>query len=136
MKTVMVFGTFDIFHEGHKSFLRQAKKYGSYLIVIVARDKTVGKLKKKKPVNSEQYRIKKIKESGLADKVMLGNLGDKYRVIKRYKPAIICLGYDQRFFVRGLKKKLKEYKLEKTEIIRLKAYKPEIYKSSKLKNRR
>lgn len=132
----MVFGTFDIFHEGHKSFLRQAKKHGNYLTVVVARDKTVGKLKKKKPVNSERYRLKKIKESRLADKVILGNLGDKYQVIKRHKPDIICLGYDQKFFISGLKQKLKEYKLEKTRIVRLKAYKPKIYKSSKLGKRR
>jgi len=38
-KKVMVFGTFDIFHPGHRSFLNQAKKYGNYLIVVVARDK-------------------------------------------------------------------------------------------------
>ncbi len=102
-------------------------------MVVVARDETVGKLKKKKPVNSERYRLEKVKESKLADKVILGSLGDKYRVIKMHKPDIICLGYDQKFFVRGLKRKLKNFGL-KTKVVRLKPYKPKIYKSSKLRS--
>src|SRR3989344_1239359 len=132
MKKVMAFGTFDIFHPGHRSFLKQAKKKGNYLMAVIARDKTVARCKKQDARNKEQQRLKKIKESKLANKTILGNLGDKYQAIKRYKPDIICLGYDQKFFVRGLKKKLGEFNL-KAKVIRLKSYKPEIYKSSKLK---
>lgn len=131
----MVFGTFDIFHKGHKNFLKQAKERGDYLVVVVARDKTIKITKKQDARNKEMKRVKILKNSKLADRVVLGNLGDKYRVIKKHKPDIICLGYDQEFFVRGLKKKLKSFGL-KTEIIRLKSYKPEIYKSSKLRTGR
>lgn len=133
MKKIMVFGTFDLFHPGHKNFLKQAKKYGDYLVVVVARDKTVEEIKKQRPKNRETERAKVLSSSKIADEVVLGNLGDKYKVIKRHKPDIICLGYDQKFFVRGLKEKLKSYGLE-TKVIRLKPYKPEICKSSKLKN--
>ena len=96
---VMVFGTFDIFHPGHRSFLKQAKKLGDYLIVVVARDKTVEITKKQKPINKEAIRVKIIKDSRLADKVILGGTGDKYAVIKKYRPDIICLGYDQKYFI-------------------------------------
>jgi len=133
MKTLMVFGTFDIFHPGHRSFLRQAKKHGDFLIVVVARDKTVTNVKKQKPVNNEQQRLENIKKSKLADEVILGNVGNKYTVIKKYKPNIICLGYDQKFFVRGLKQKIRDFGL-KTKTIKLKPHKTEIYKSSKLKS--
>ncbi len=129
---VMVFGTFDIFHPGHKNFLKQAKKFGDYLIVVVARDETVMKFKRQKTENNEQKRLKNVKKSKLANEVILGSLKDKYAVVKKYKPDIICLGYDQKFFVRGLKKKLKKFGL-KTKIVRLEPYKPEIYKSSKLR---
>lgn len=129
---VIVFGTFDMIHPGHRNFLRQARKYGEYLIVVVARDKTVQKVKKK-TADSERKRLKNMKDSRLADKVILGSLIDKYAAIKKYRPDTICLGYDQKYFIGGLKKELERANLKKTKIIRLKPYKPEIYKTSKLR---
>ena len=133
MKKVMLFGTFDIFHEGHKNFLKQARAYGDYLIVVVARDETVKKVKKRLPQNSEDIRLKNIKESDLADEVVLGSLENKYKAIEKYKPDVICLGYDQGTFTENLREKLKELGLGETKIIRLEAYHPEKYKSSKLR---
>lgn len=132
-KKVMVFGTFDIFHEGHKDFFRQAREHGDYLIVVVARDKNVLKAKGKLPQNNEEDRLKKIFESKLADMVVLGDLQDRYKVIQEYKPEVICLGYDQKVSVEELKEKLIEFGLEKTQIVRLKPFHPDVYKSSKLK---
>jgi len=132
MKKILVFGTFDIFHEGHKSFLKQARTYGDYLIVVIARDKTVLSVKKNQPYNNENVRKRVIEKSGLANEVILGKLRDKYKVVKDTEPDMICLGYDQRFFVEQLEDKLKEFGL-KTEIKVLKSYKPEFFKSSKLR---
>ena len=129
----MVFGTFDIFHKGHENFLKQARRYGDYLIAVVARDKTVLSVKKQRAANSEGKRAKILRDSKLTDKVILGSLGDKYSVIKKYQPDVICLGYDQKDFVGGLRKKLEEFNLDKTEIIRLKSYCPKKYKSSKIR---
>lgn len=129
----MVFGTFDIFHKGHKYFFRQTKEFGDYLIVIVARDETVNKVKGEYPLNNENERLEKLKECELVNEVVLGNLGDKYEVIKEIKPDVICLGYDQNIFVDGLKDKLEFFGMESTEVERMKAYYPEKYKSSKLK---
>jgi FAD synthetase len=129
-KRVLVFGTFDIFHKGHKDFLRQARKYGGFLIVVVARDKTVKEVKSRLPRNSEKARLERIGKSGLADKVIMGNLGDKYSIIKKVKPDIICLGYDQKAFADNLTENLFALGMENVKIKRLKAYKPEIFKSS------
>ena len=129
----MIFGTFDIFHKGHENFLKQAKQYGDYLIVIIARDKTVLKIKGKLPRNNERKRLKVIGESKLADKAVLGSLSDKYKVIEKFKPNVICLGYDQVAFTEKLEEKLRELGLNKTKIIKLKSYKPKKYKSSKFK---
>ncbi len=134
MKKVMLFGTFDIFHKGHKNFLKQARRYGDYLIVVVARDETVEKVKKRLPQNSEDIRLKNIKESDLADEVVLGSLENKYKAIEKYKPNVICLGYDQGTFTENLREKLKKLNLGKTKIVRLKSYYPEKYKSSKLRD--
>jgi len=43
MKKVMVFGTFDGIHEGAFGSFLAAKKYGDYLVVVVARDKMLKK---------------------------------------------------------------------------------------------
>lgn len=133
MKTVMAFGTFDIFHKGHQSYLEQAKKLGDKLIVVVARDETVMRVKKQDARNKEQIRLKNLKSSGLTDGVVLGGLKNKYAAIEKYRPDAIALGYDQKTNLAELKEKLQELKLQ-TKIIRLKSFKPEIYKSSKLRN--
>jgi FAD synthetase len=131
-RKIMVFGTFDIFHQGHESFLKQARREGDFLVVVIARDETVTKIKKQKPRNQEQKRKRILENNHLADSVILGNLGDKYAVIKKYKPDVICLGYDQKAYVDKLKNKLKQFGLEKTQIKKLKPFHPEKYKSSLL----
>ena len=128
----MVFGTFDIFHPGHRSYFRQAKKLGDYLIVVVARDKVVKIARNQDAKNRERERARIIEKSKLAGKVVLGNLKNRYLVIKRYRPEVIALGYDQRVNLKELKNKLKSFNL-KAKIVRLKSFKPEKYKSSVIK---
>ena len=130
---VILFGTFDIFHKGHKNFLEQAREFGDYLIVVVARDKTVEKVKKRLPQNDENSRLEIIRKSGLANETVLGSLENKYEAIEKYKPEVICLGYDQGTFTENLREKLEEFNLDETKIVRLKSYHPEKYKSSKLR---
>jgi len=130
---ILVFGTFDIFHPGHVSFLKQARAFGDHLSVVIARDKTVLKVKHALPRNNEKQRLETVKNSGLADCVVLGSLGDKYKIIQKIKPDIICLGYDQTFFIEQIKEKLDEFGFSKTKLIRLKPFQENIYKSSKLK---
>ncbi len=131
MKKVLVFGTFDRLHPGHLNFFEQAKKYG-FLFVVVARDRTVERVKGRLPQHNEKMRKKGIEKTRSAEKVLLGNLKNPYILIKKIKPDFICLGYDQKFFIQDLPKKIKEFGL-KIKTIRLKAYKPNIYKSSKMK---
>ncbi|MDO8741273.1 MAG: adenylyltransferase/cytidyltransferase family protein [Candidatus Woesearchaeota archaeon] len=133
MITVLVFGTFDIVHPGHMNFLKQAKKHADKLVVVVARDLTVKALKGRFPENNEERRLKNIKKLPYVDEAMLGSLGnDKYEIIEKIKPDVIALGYDQYFFTEDLKKELKKRGIL-ADIVRLKPYKEEIYKSSKLK---
>jgi FAD synthetase len=129
---VLVFGTFDVFHRGHESFLRQARRFGDFLVIVVARDKTVEKVKGQLPRNGEEVRLENIKKSGLADKVILGNLGNKYSIIKEIKPDIICFGYDQSAFVDKLAENLFAFGMKNVKIKKLKPFKSDIYKSSKL----
>ena len=133
MKKVMAMGTFDMFHKGHKYFLKKAKEKGDYLVVLIARDATVEKVKGKKPMFDENTRKDVVERSMVADKVVLGSLTDKYLVFEEEKPDIICLGYDQVNFADKLPEELAKRGLKAT-IIRIEAYMPDIYKSSKIKN--
>jgi FAD synthetase len=132
MTKVMVFGTFDILHKGHLDFLRQAKRHGDYLVVVVARDRTVANLKGRHPLHGENERLLQIIKAGVADKAVLGNLHDKYAIIKRLKPNLICLGYDQKSFTEELKRELSKRNI-KARVVRLKPYMQLKYKSSKIR---
>lgn len=132
MKKVLAFGTFDGLHPGHGYFLKEAKKHGDFLVVVVARDKTVKEVKGRLPRHNEDERLGAVKGLGIADRVLLGSEGSKFRVIKRVKPGVICLGYDQKYFIRGLDKRLETSGI-KCKVIRLEAYKPHKFKSSLLK---
>jgi len=98
-KRIVCAGTFDILHTGHISYFRAAKALveEAELIVIVARDKNSEKIKGKKSVNGERFRLKKIRDLDFVDKVVLG-YEESSRIIDRVvslKPDIIALGYDQ-----------------------------------------
>ena len=130
---VMVFGTFDNLHPGHLSYFKQARKFGDELIVIVARDKNVLHIKRRLPQEDEKIRARKIRiairESGEKGKVILGSLTNQFLVLKKYRPGVIALGYDQKVDIRRLKSEIKKFRLF-CKVKRLKAYHPEKYKSS------
>jgi len=132
MKKVLVFGTFDGLHEGHLNFFKQAKKHGDYLVVIVGRDSTVNRIKKRLPMMHEDERLEAVSMASSVSYARLGNENaSPYASIKEVNPDVICLGYDQTDFTENLAEKIEEMGL-KIPIIRLKAYKPEIYHSSLL----
>jgi|CXWL01.1.fsa_nt_gi cytidyltransferase-like protein len=123
---VMIFGTFDVFHPGHKYFIEEAMKKGKELIVVIARDVTVKRIK---PLlrNSEQVRMQVVQESFLEVKVVLGDEQDPMIVVRKFKPSLVCLGYDQVGFSDELQKNFPEIAIE-----RIAAFGPDKYKSSKM----
>jgi FAD synthetase len=129
-RKVLVFGTFDVLHRGHLDFFRQAREYGK-VVAVVARDSTVLKVKGKPPLHGEEERLLKVQ--GIVGTAMLGRTDDMYRIIEDVKPDIICLGYDQVSFTKDLKKELKRRALE-VKVLRLRPYKPHVYKSSKMRS--
>ena len=132
MKKVMVFGSFDVLHDGHRSLFEQAKQYGDHLIAVVARDDTYEALRLYTPVHSEDQRLSVVLKEPFVDTAVLGDRIDIYRAIKQFRPDVICLGYDQKHFVDGLDEKLASLGLA-TSIMRLKPFYPETFKSSLLK---
>ena len=127
---IMVFGTFDGLHKGHMNMFKQAKNLAqnSFLIVSVARDKNVLRIKNKKSIFSEKERMVLVKKGKLADKVILAGKNNHLLHILKESPDIIALGYDQKTYVKNLKKDLKNKGLL-VKVIRLKPYKEKIYKN-------
>ncbi len=98
-KVVLASGVFDLLHLGHVRFLEEAKRAGgknAKLVVIIARDSTVERMKGKKPIMSEDQRRSLVESLKVVDEAVLGYEGlGISEVIEKIKPDIIALGYDQ-----------------------------------------
>lgn len=129
----MIFGVFDLFHPGHHFFIDAARHHGHTLIAVVTRDDIVHKLKHKRPQYDEQRRLRILSE--IANKAVLGDstLG-AYQVVKDFKPSVICCGYDQDGLAKDLAEKMEEGFISKCPIIRIGAYHPEKYSTTKILN--
>lgn len=130
----MVFGTFDGLHPGHIDFFKQAKNLikNSFLIVSIAREKNIIKIKGQKSTFSENERLALVRKSKFADKVVLAGEIKYLSHILKEKPDIIALGYDQKAYVQELKKDLKNKGIL-IKIIRLKPFKNKVYKNHLIK---
>jgi len=134
----MVFGTFDMVHEGHENLFEQARALSSdpYLVVSLARDAVAAKVKGAAPRNSEDARRALLAEHPLVDEVVLGDAEGYIPHIVLANPGIIALGYDQAGeYVDNLERDLKKAGMS-VKVIRLKAFEPHIYKTAKLYDQR
>lgn len=131
MQKVICFGTFDVLHLGHLNYFQQAKEYGDYLIVVVARDKTKQDMNKKTHFN-ERERLKMVSDLKIVDEAVLGYEDNFFKIIKEKNPDIVCLGYDHKISVKELHNELLRLGLD-VQIVRAKAYQAKKYKSSLIK---
>ncbi len=130
----MAFGSFDFLHKGHLFYFQESKKLGDKLIVVVARDKTIEKVKGKKPQFTEKERLKAVSEVRSVDMAVLGDEIDQFKVLEEFNPDVISLGYDQKSFITD---KLDEEILKrglKIKVVRVKPFEEQRFKSSKMKN--
>jgi len=123
MVKVMATGTFDLLHMGHIYYLKEAKKLGDTLVVVVATDATVRKLKHD-PITPQEIRVSLIKELKMVDEAYLGHEGDMYSIVEEIKPDIIALGFDQIHDDATIKKELEKRKMN-VQVVRLSKYQGE-----------
>jgi UDP-N-acetylglucosamine 1-carboxyvinyltransferase len=69
---VMIFGTFDHLHDGHRFLIHEGLRRGS-LVVVVARDHNVASIKGRTPDQSESERMRAIQEEFPSIMVTLGD---------------------------------------------------------------
>lgn len=114
MKKVLCSGTFDVLHDGHLKFLKDAKRQGDYLIVNVINDRNVFENKGRYPINNQEKRILNLKRLGIADEIIAvsDDNNKNMQIIKEINPDIIVFGYDQSSkFINELKKFLDKEKI-------------------------
>ena len=93
---VLCGGCFDILHIGHIKFLKNAKKQGSSLFVLLESDESVKKIKgKERPINSQSDRAEILSAVSSVDYIILleGIKDDSWydKLILDLKPDVIAV---------------------------------------------
>ncbi|MFQ5475711.1 MAG: adenylyltransferase/cytidyltransferase family protein [Nitrosopumilus sp.] len=108
LKVVLAGGVFDIIHPGHIYTLDAAKALGDVLVVVVATDNTSEKMKKRRPLHTQEQRQELVNSLSVVDLCLVGQEDDIFKTVNRVRPEIIALGYDQvhqeKFIIDGCKK--------------------------------
>ena len=138
-KTVLTSGAFDLIHYGHIRLLEEAKSHGgpdARLVVIIARDETVRRLKGKAPVFPEDQRRALLEALKVVDEALLGYEDlDMATVIEKVKPDIIAVGHDQEDIERMAKEAIAEKGLP-IQIVKIGKFgKSDLNSSSKIKRK-
>lgn len=95
MKTVITYGTFDLFHVGHLNLLRRAKELGDYLIVAVSSDRFNWEEKKKKCEIPDKDRMAIVEAIKYVDKVIPEDSWEqKIEDVKKYNVDVFVMGDD------------------------------------------
>lgn len=122
-KIVLTGGVFDILHAGHLYTLSEAKKYGGFLVVVVATDDLVTR-GKRTPIHSQEYRRMMVSALKPVDLALVG-LKKPEQMLKLIKPDVIVYGYDQSPFLEPsgvkivqLKKSVEKDKFKTNKIIK------------------
>lgn len=129
-KKVLVFGVFDGLHEGHKFFLKEAKKLGKHLTVVVTPDIVVQKIKGRLPRYSFAQRKSFLESENYINEILEGDSDlESWKVFEKIQPNLVATGYDQVELKSSLEKYF-ENSNQPPEIISIHAFEPEKYKSS------
>ncbi|MCF7831209.1 adenylyltransferase/cytidyltransferase family protein [Candidatus Gracilibacteria bacterium] len=125
---LFVAGAFDSFHVGHQFFLWQASAMCKELVIVVARDSSIKRIKNHTPKNTEEDRLKRIKDENLFNaKVRLGKEGENcLETLREENPDALLLGYDQNFDEEKCRKHFPNL-----IILRAESFAPDLFKSSK-----
>lgn len=92
---VITYGTFDLFHEGHRRLLERARALGDHLIVGVTTDNYDDSRGKLNVAQTLMERINNVIGSGLADEVIIEEYeGQKIQDIQKHAVDIFAIGSD------------------------------------------
>jgi glycerol-3-phosphate cytidylyltransferase len=94
MKTVITYGTFDLFHIGHVNLLKRARSMGDRLVVGVSTDEFNAQ-KGKKTVVPYQHRAEIVASLKYVDDVFAEETWEQKSFdIKKYEAKVLVMGAD------------------------------------------
>ncbi|MFT4297150.1 MAG: Gfo/Idh/MocA family oxidoreductase [Micropruina sp.] len=92
---VITYGTFDLFHEGHRRLLERARALGDHLIVGVTTDSYDNSRGKLNVTQDVLERIRNVENTGLADQIIVEEYeGQKISDVQKYDVDIFAIGSD------------------------------------------
>jgi len=95
VRTVITFGTFDVFHVGHLRMIERAASYGDRLVVGVSADALNRVKKDREPVFTEAERLAIVGALKPVDEVFLEeSLELKRHYIEKYAADVLVMGDD------------------------------------------
>ncbi len=88
-------GCFDLIHQGHIFYLKEARKMCDFLILGLNSDNSIKKIKgKDRPILNQIERTEILKNFDFIDKILIFNEETPINLIKKIKPNIIFKGDD------------------------------------------
>ena len=94
MKTVLTYGTFDLFHIGHLNLLRRARELGDKLIVAVSTD-GFNATKGKTTLMPFEHRVELVRSVRFVDEVIAeSNWAQKISDVQQHKVDVFVMGSD------------------------------------------
>ena len=95
MRTVITYGVFDLFHEGHRRLLERAKALGDRLIVGVTTDQYAYHRGKYCVVDSMETRLENVRRFPCVDEVIVEDHdGQKREDVEKYGVDVFAIGDD------------------------------------------
>jgi len=124
---IFIAGTFDPLHIGHQWLLWYAVELADAVVVVVATDKMVNKIRGRDSFASEVKRIERLEQERLPHtKIRLGREdGNFLQTLEEEVPDVLLLGFDQ-----YAEEEVIQERFPKLEIRRAQKYFPEFFKSS------
>lgn len=120
-------GTFDPLHIGHQWLLWNATKIADEIVVIVATDTMVRKIRGRSAFAPETERLARLQQEYLPHtKIRLGREdGNFLQTLREESPDVLLLGFDQHANENTIQKEFPTLKIKRAE-----KYFPEFFKSS------
>jgi glycerol-3-phosphate cytidylyltransferase len=92
IKRVYIPGVWDLFHVGHLNVLREAKKFGTHLIVGICCDEIVKLTKKDPPIVLDKWRREVLDSISIVDSTVIYRDLDYFKMVEFLGAEVFAVG--------------------------------------------